>query len=679
VYFLTIFEHNFFLINHHESDFILVFHLPRTCTTTPSKRQPPSYGEKGIFFNKSRNAKGQKSTITTTSEAGHSLSLTSENCNYVVASMGQTPAQVPLEVESDPTIGCWITLVNCEGAAMQNRCQKAGKTTTKIKTTTNKKGRENSKLPELPDGKSTEIANKLQKKQKNSETDGNTSGNAVIKLQTKINRKRARKFKSPNNNNNLNVYKYKSINMTMTFKNPMTMRSMTSSNRNPIMYKSINMTSTLNVTLRLTLTLSGNNNMTFNMTLRLTLTLSGKNNINVYQYKTIYVTLTLRSTTSEYIADINCEKLVPSPTLRLTSGLALGLTLKSTFTHNAIWCKTSAPVFSKETTNLTGDKKINDKKHCSSHQMTLQPQKITIWQLNMHKSEEARDALVKHALNQKTLPILLLTEPCCQDGRAILDSKHYKIYSQVSKKSRPRAAIAVPHSITAYAFKHLSNRDTTVIKLEDSLTNKSMLLVSAYLDQEIKDPNKIVGPIIQEIVNITDAQKWGLLIGSDCNAHSLLWGSKKQNTRGDQVENFLASNSLFIKNTGNTPTWDVSWSDGTIIDITVTNKLLEDRVTDWLVCTDYNSQSDHRLISFQLNYISNEQIIATRNYDKANWYLFGKSLNCQTVIYNPKRKWGSKNLEQAATELDRAINKALKIACPEITSRYPDIAYGDPA
>jgi hypothetical protein len=27
---------------------------------------------------------------------------------------------------------------------------------------------------------------------------------------------------------------------------------------------------------------------------------------------------------------------------------------------------------------------------------------------------------------------------------------------------------------------------------------------------------------------------------------------------------------------------------------------------------------------------------------------------------------GSKNLEQAATELDRAINKALKKACPEI-------------
>jgi hypothetical protein len=41
------------------------------CTTTPSKRQPPSYEEKENVF-QSRNVKG-KIKITTTSEAGHSL------------------------------------------------------------------------------------------------------------------------------------------------------------------------------------------------------------------------------------------------------------------------------------------------------------------------------------------------------------------------------------------------------------------------------------------------------------------------------------------------------------------------------------------------------------------------------------------------------------------------------
>jgi hypothetical protein len=107
-------------------------------------------------------------------------------------------------------------------------------------------------------------------------------------------------------------------------------------------------------------------------TLRLTLTLSGNNNTNVYEYNTIYIymTLTLRPTTSETNmeshkdpknADIKCATLALSSTLRPTSGLALRLTLRltlnMTFNHNAIWCKNRAPLSSKETSNLTGDKK----------------------------------------------------------------------------------------------------------------------------------------------------------------------------------------------------------------------------------------------------------------------------------------------------------------------------------
>jgi hypothetical protein len=69
-------------------------------------------------------------------------------------------------------------------------------------------------------------------------------------------------------------------------------------------------------------------------TLRLTLTLSGNNNNNVYQYNTIYMTLTLRPTTSETNmesckdpnnADIKCATLALSLTLRPTSGFEIDL------------------------------------------------------------------------------------------------------------------------------------------------------------------------------------------------------------------------------------------------------------------------------------------------------------------------------------------------------------------
>jgi hypothetical protein len=79
--------------------------------------------------------------------------------------------------------------------------------------------------------------------------------------------------------------------------------------------------------------------MALRSTSRLTLTLRGNNIINVYQYNTIYVTLTLRPLTSETNMESHkdpdtAEKnwVQPNSTLRLTSGLALRSTLRLTLT-----------------------------------------------------------------------------------------------------------------------------------------------------------------------------------------------------------------------------------------------------------------------------------------------------------------------------------------------------------
>jgi hypothetical protein len=101
VYFLTILENKFFLRKINEADFSLVFHPLKVCTSTPLDKQPPSYEEKeNVFKHKIRNVIG-KLKIITNSEASHSLSLTSENCNYVVESKVQTPAQVPPKIGSE--------------------------------------------------------------------------------------------------------------------------------------------------------------------------------------------------------------------------------------------------------------------------------------------------------------------------------------------------------------------------------------------------------------------------------------------------------------------------------------------------------------------------------------------------------------------------------------------------
>jgi hypothetical protein len=79
--------------------------------------------------------------------------------------------------------------------------------------------------------------------------------------------------------------------------------------------------------------------------------------------------------------------------------------------------------------------------------------------------------------------------------------------------------------------------------------NQTICLISAYLDIEITKPT--VGQKIQNVVTQSERSNWDLLIAADSNAHSKLWGSEKQNPRGCQVEDFLATNDLVLKNVGN--------------------------------------------------------------------------------------------------------------------------------
>jgi hypothetical protein len=74
-----------------------------------------------------QNVKCQKIKIITNFEVGHSLSPTSKNCNYAVESKVQTPAQVPLEDRSDPTIRSRFPNTDSEHHPTQKSAQKAGK------------------------------------------------------------------------------------------------------------------------------------------------------------------------------------------------------------------------------------------------------------------------------------------------------------------------------------------------------------------------------------------------------------------------------------------------------------------------------------------------------------------------------------------------------------------------
>ena len=90
-------------------------------------------------------------------------------------------------------------------------------------------------------------------------------------------------------------------------------------------------------------------------------------------------------------------------------------------------------------------------------------------------------------------------------------------------------------------------------------------------------------------------------MGADSNAHSTLWGPT-QNQRGDDFEDFLHRNDLYVLNDGQKPTY-YHWANGsrtkTYIDITVVNTFAINKNLggEWTV-SDEETLSDHKMITF---------------------------------------------------------------------------------
>jgi hypothetical protein len=118
----------------------------------------------------------------------------------------------------------------------------------------------------------------------------------------------------------------------------------------------------------------------------------------------------------------------------------------------------------------------------SSNNKNLNSQ--SIWQINLHKCSEANSLLVDDALNEAKRPIVLITEPFCNKNKKVeFTTKGYTLFSVASKQGeRTRAAIALPNHINGFMKHELSDLDTVVVIIQDKAKERTLCIVSAYLD-----------------------------------------------------------------------------------------------------------------------------------------------------------------------------------------------------
>ena len=120
-------------------------------------------------------------------------------------------------------------------------------------------------------------------------------------------------------------------------------------------------------------------------------------------------------------------------------------------------------------------------------------------------------------------------------------------------------------------------------------------LVSLYLDSKVLSfPNEF-----KELIH--KKGDYDILIGTDSNSHSTVWNCPATDRRGELLEEKnLIDKNLSCLNVGNNPTFKNGSGDSTIMDLTLANYRLAQRVSNWQVEQLLHS-TDHYCVLFTVN------------------------------------------------------------------------------
>jgi len=159
-------------------------------------------------------------------------------------------------------------------------------------------------------------------------------------------------------------------------------------------------------------------------------------------------------------------------------------------------------------------------------------------------------------------------------------------------------------------------------------------------------------------VNIKLACK-RLLIGADCNGHSLRWYNEDTNRRGKIVEEMIDDQELYILNVPqNLKTYKRHGMGESNIDITLASMSIHNLVKDWSV-TD-RIDSDHRLLEMTLSLkcLTTDKPGIRFNTKRAYWDKF------KLAFLGLKPQINGNTFDETTDRLTKVIIKAAKLSIP---------------
>ena len=153
-----------------------------------------------------------------------------------------------------------------------------------------------------------------------------------------------------------------------------------------------------------------------------------------------------------------------------------------------------------------------------------------------------------------------------------------------------------------------------------------------------------------------------LIVLSDTNCHSTLWGMPESNPRGDSLEELMYRYGLLCLNVGGMPDNYTYYRANarTITDVSMCTARVRQYIQGWEV-TDLITTSDHRYIQFQVQlYVEAEEFV--RDWKKGDWKVFRSAQDA--VSFPEIVLWTPAILDDQAVALGDGLSRSVDQSHP---------------
>ena len=285
--------------------------------------------------------------------------------------------------------------------------------------------------------------------------------------------------------------------------------------------------------------------------------------------------------------------------------------------------------------------------------------RIIQWNINGYKSQHE---LLQQLIIKEKAEIACLQETNLKENQTIILKNFTCINKNRVDCTSASGGVCILIKNNIYHKQIELNTILEAVAASVSIGNKTFTICNVYLSNKYEMSTEALQNLIAQLPT-------PLILLGDFNSHSKLWGSFKNDKRGNIIEDIITNNNLVLLNDTSPTHFNVSTGKNSAIDLTLCSNgiatSLEWAALDELYC------SDHYPLIITFN--KAEQDIKTHTsrwkYHKADWnkyrHIITKSMDELSNVIDEISNSNSININRAIKEFTNILIEAANLSIPK--------------